>query len=146
MRVRDRIGVITDLFLGAVHADHRFRDEEKRAVTRLICALICKPEVPPEVRERIDAFDPEHFDVEAAAQDFQTDPPMHCRRLLELVSQLCLSDGELDLEEDEYMRRLGRALGMAPLDYEDLVLDYEIHELRRSFEMIRISHELHPEP
>jgi hypothetical protein len=28
---------------------------------------------------------------------------------------------------------------MAPAEYEDLVLDYETHELRKSFEMLRVS-------
>jgi hypothetical protein len=57
--------------------------------------------------------------------------------LLELVAQLCVSDGVFDLEEDEYLHRLARALGMEPSEYEDIVLDYELHEMRMSFELIR---------
>jgi hypothetical protein len=64
---------------------------------------------------------------------------MNRRRLLELVAQLCAADGELDLDEDDYVHRLAKALGMAPDEYEDLVLDYETHELRKSFEMLRAS-------
>jgi uncharacterized tellurite resistance protein B-like protein len=139
VKVRDRIGPIVDLFLGAMYADHRFADEEKRAVTRMLCDLICKPELPPELARHVEAFDPESFDLAATARDFVSDPPMNRRRLLELVAQLCVSDGELDLEEDEYLHRLARALGMEPSEYEDIVLDYEIHEMRLSFEMIRQS-------
>jgi uncharacterized tellurite resistance protein B-like protein len=136
VRVRDRIGPILDLFLGAMYADHRFADEEKRAVTRMLCDLICKPELPPELTQHISDFDPTKFDLYATASDFVSDPPMNRRRLLELVAQLCVSDGVFDLEEDEYLHRLARALGM---EYEDIVLDYEIHEMRLSFELIRQS-------
>jgi uncharacterized tellurite resistance protein B-like protein len=139
VKVRDRIGPIADLFLGALYADHRFEEEEKRAVRRLLCDLICRPELPPELEQRIEAFDPEKFDLVATAQDFARDPPMNRRRLLELVAQLCVADGELDFEEDEYLHRLARALEMTPVEYEDIVLDYEIHEMRKSFELLRQS-------
>ena len=139
MKVRDRIGLISDLFLGAMYADQRFAPEEKRAVSKMLCDLICKPELPPELEQRIAEFDPEKFDLLSAAGDFASDPPMNRRRLLELVAQLCVSDGELDLAEDDYLHRLANALGMEPSEYEDIVLDYEIHEMRRSFELIRQS-------
>src|SRR4051812_47856599 len=105
-----------------MYADHRFADEEKLAVTRMLCDLICKPELPPELSLRIAEFDPEKFDLMASASDFTSDPPMNRRRLLELVAQLCVSDGELDLEEDDYLHRLANALGMEPSEYEDIVL------------------------
>jgi uncharacterized tellurite resistance protein B-like protein len=139
VKVRDRIGPIVDLFLGAMYADHRFADEEKRAVTRMLCDLICRPELPAELARHVEEFDPTTFDLAKTASDFASDPPMNRRRLLELVAQLCVSDGELDLDEDEYLHRLARALGMEPSEYEDIVLDYEIHEMRLSFEMIRQS-------
>lgn len=139
MKVRDRIGPIIDLFLGAVYADQRFVAEEKRAVTRMVCDLILRPELPPELRAQIENFDPAQFDLVATCDDFASDPPMNRRRLLELVAQLCVSDGELDFAEDDYLHRLARALGMEPNEYEDIVLDYEIHDMRRSFEMLRQS-------
>ncbi|HEY6878371.1 MAG TPA: TerB family tellurite resistance protein [Polyangiales bacterium] len=139
MKVRDRIGPIAALFLGAVYADERFVAEEKRAVTRMLCDLIVRPELPAALSQQIEDFDPEKFDLVAACRDFMSDPPMQRRRLLELVAQLCVSDGELDLAEDDYLHRLARTLGMEPSEYEDIVLDYEIHEMRRSFELLRQS-------
>jgi uncharacterized tellurite resistance protein B-like protein len=139
VKVRDRIGTITQLFLGALYADRRCLETEKKAVRRLLADLIVRPELPPEIEALIDGFDPEKFDLNAVAHDFASDPPMNRRRLLELIAQLCMADGELDLDEDEYLHRLARALDMPPSEYEDLVLDYETHELRKSFEMLRIS-------
>lgn len=139
MKVRDRIGTITQLFLGALYSDRRCLDTEKKAVRRLLSDLIVRPELPAEIEALIDDFDVDKFDLDAVARDFASDPPMNRRRLLELIAQLCMADGELDLDEDEYLHRLARALGMPPSEYEDLVLDYETHELRKSFEMLRIS-------
>jgi uncharacterized tellurite resistance protein B-like protein len=139
VKVRDRIGTIADLFLGAMYADERFEDEEKRAVRKMLCDLIVRPELPEELERRIEEFNPSTFDLIATARDFASDPPMNRRRLLELVAQLCVSDGELAFEEDEYLHRLARALDMKPVEYEDIVLDYEIHEMRKSFEMLRQS-------
>ena len=139
MKVRDRIDTITQLFLGALYADHRCAEAEKREVRRLLRDLIVRPELPPELDHLIDNFEPDQFDLEAVARDFVSDPPMNRRRLLELVAQLCMADGELDLDEDDYVHRLARALGMAPSEYEDLVLDYETQDLRKSFELLRIS-------
>lgn len=139
MKVRDRIGPITQLFLGALYADKRCLDSEKQAVRRLVKDLIVLPELPADVEQLIAGFDPEAFDLQAVARDFASDPPMNRRRLLELVAQLCLADGELDFDEDDYLHRLARALGMPPSEYEDLVIDYETHELRKSFDMLRIS-------
>ncbi len=139
MKVRDRIDTLTQLFLGALYSDRRCQEAEKKAVRRLLSDLIVRPELPPEIEALIDGFDPDKFDLVAVAKDFASDPPMNRRRLLELVAQLCMADGELDLDEDEYIHELARALEMPPGEYEDLVLDYETHELRKSFEMLRIS-------
>lgn len=139
MKVRDRIGPITQLFLGALYADKRCVDAEKHAVRRLVKELIVLDELPAELEQLIEGFDPAAFDLQAVARDFASDPPMKRRRLMELVAQLCLADGELDFDEDDYLHRLARALDMPPGEYEDLVLDYETHELRKSFDMLRIS-------
>jgi uncharacterized tellurite resistance protein B-like protein len=114
MKVRDRILVLTDLFLGALWADDEFTDDEQHAVRRLLAdLLVVKPENLPEaVEERIRTFDPLKFDLEAAAQDFAADPPMAKRRLLELVGKMVDADGVVDMQEDEYLRRLADALGM----------------------------------
>ena len=129
MKVRERIDTITDLFLGAMYADHRFEPAERAALEHMLCELLLLPELPSKLRRRIASFSPERFDLAATAREFRRDPPMRPRRLLELTAQLCVADGEFDLEEDDYLHRLGRALELAPLEYDDIVLDYELVEL-----------------
>jgi uncharacterized tellurite resistance protein B-like protein len=139
VKVRDRIDVICELFLGAMHADQRTQQAESNAVRRILCDLLLVDELPPLLERRIQNFDPARFSLSAAAQDFVSDPPMSKRRLLELVGHICHADGILDFAEDTYMRDLARALGMKPEEYEDLVLDYEIDELRKNLQRIRMT-------
>ncbi len=131
--------MITDLFLGAVWADDEFTEGEQRAVRALLAELlVVKPdELPEAVEERISSFDPLRFDLDASAQSFASDPPMAKRRLLELVGKVVDADGVTDMQEDEYLRRLADALGMSPAEYTDLVLDYDVEELRGAFEALR---------
>jgi len=136
MKVRDRIAPIADILLGAVHADGRQRGVEKQAVRALLRDLIVRPELPAELEARIDRFDPHTFRLDEVAADFQRDPPMQRRRLLELVAKICLADGEFDIDEDDYLRRLARELRMQPHEYEDLVLDSELSDMRRTFELL----------
>jgi uncharacterized tellurite resistance protein B-like protein len=140
MKVRDRILVITDLLLGALYADATMTGEEDRAVRELLGKLlICPPDaLPPHVDERIRSFSLMTFDIELAAKDFLSDPPMKKRRLLELIASLTDKDGT-DLREDEYIRDLAQCLGMKDEELAGVVLDYEIESLRQTFESIRIT-------
>ncbi|MEZ4335669.1 MAG: TerB family tellurite resistance protein [Sandaracinaceae bacterium] len=139
MKVRDRILVLTDLFMGALWADDEFSEDEQKAVRALLAdlLLVTPDTLPVDVEDRIVRFDPLSFDLEAAAGDFSADPPMAKRRLLELVGRMVDADGVVDMKEDEYLRRLAGLLGMEYQEYSDLVLDYEIDELRDSFEQLR---------
>jgi uncharacterized tellurite resistance protein B-like protein len=137
--IRDRILTITDLMLGAVFADDEFTADEQRAVRQLLAELMGQPDkpLPPNVEDRIRGFDPVRFDPAAAAHEFKDDPLNGKRRLLELVGRLVNADGVLDLREDEYLRKLAGLLGLEYGDYKDLVLDYEVEELREHFDKLR---------
>lgn len=139
MKVRDRILVLTDLFMGALWADDEFSEDEQRAVRALLADLlqVTPSSLPPAIEERIGSFDPLSFDLDAAALDFVADPPMAKRRLLELVGRMVDADGVVDMKEDEYLRRLAGLLKMDYEEYSDLVLDFEIDELREQFEALR---------
>lgn len=143
MKVRDRILVITDLMLGALYADATMTGEEDRAVRDVLAKLLLtKPETLPEhVDRRIRDFSLMTFDIELAAKDFLSDPPMKKRRLLELIASLTDKDGT-DFREDEYLRDLAQCLGMKDEELEGVVLDFEIESLRQSFDAIRLSEEI----
>lgn len=137
--VRHRIGLLTDLFLGAAFADGQFADRERDYIRDLLRDLLVLDALPEGLEQRIAAFDPSAFDLDRAAADFQADPPMSRRRLLELVAYVTLADGNLVDAEDAFVRRLGVALGLSEEDYRDLTLDPEGEEHRRSFiELARV--------
>ena len=137
--VGDRIDVLIDIFLGAAYADRQLAGRERVRIQDLVQDLMCTRQLPPAVQRRIDAFVPERFDLQAAARQFAGDPPMSQRRLLELVAQVMAADDEYDLAEDEYLRALAGALGVPSADFQDLTLEYEVNELRESFEQLRKS-------
>lgn len=150
MKVRDRIGVIVDLLMGALSCDGTIIGEEDRAARKLLGELLLVPQdqLPPEVEERIQSFRLIDFDMDVVVADFLADPPMKKRRLLELIAKMVDADGEHDLREDDFIRDLARALGMQPSEYDDLVLLIEVQELdadgrlqsmRDSFLDLRIS-------
>lgn len=137
--VRHRIGLLSDLFLGAAFADGHFVDGERDYIRKLLKDLLVLDVLPDGLEARIAAFDPAAFDLEHAAADFHADPPMSRRRLLELIAYVTLADGGMVDAEDQFIRRLGAALGLNEEEYRDLTLDPEAEEHRRSFiELARV--------
>jgi uncharacterized tellurite resistance protein B-like protein len=124
-----RFLVITDLLLGAVHADDRLEGEEDAAVRKLMKEVVGAAELPIEVEARIENFEPGTFDVSAAAAKFAADPGVKKRKLLELVAAVFDADGEVDFAEDDYMRSLATALGMGEKEYGDLVIEYDVEDV-----------------
>jgi uncharacterized tellurite resistance protein B-like protein len=137
--VRHRIGLLTDLFLGAAFADGHFVDRERDYIRSLLKDLLVVDPLPAGLEQHIAEFDPGHFDLSRAAADFHAEPPMSRRRLLELIAYVTLADGALVDAEDAFIRRLGAALDLAEVDYRDLTLDPEGEQHRRSFiELARV--------
>jgi hypothetical protein len=129
--VRDRIELLTDLLLAAAFADRECGDKERAYVGDVLQDLLSTRVLPDPLRQRIERFDPEGFDLQAAVRDFALDPPMSRRRLMELAVYVTLSDGQQNVEESAFLRELGQALGLAPSDYTELTSDRI--RLRHSF-------------
>lgn len=134
--VSPRFLVLTDLLLGAVHADDRLEGEEEDAVRAYLLEILGGDELPLEVEARIANFEPREFDLDASVAEFESDPATSKRKLLELVAAVFDADGEVDFDEDDYLRNLAEALGVDPEEYEDLVIEYDIEEPRASAEAI----------
>lgn len=130
----ERAHIITDLLLGAAHADGRMDGREAAKVKELVRTLTTDADVVASCEKRIDAFVPAKFDVQEAAKGFLGESEDQRYQLLELVAQIHAADDELDLEEDDYLRSLGAALGLPESSFEDLVLDYSVEEKQEMFE------------
>jgi uncharacterized tellurite resistance protein B-like protein len=129
--VRDRIGLLTNIFLAAAFADGRFADKERAYVRELIRDLLSVRQLPPALETHIEQFDPRSFDLRACAAEFEREPPMSRRRLMELIGYVTMADGEQSADEDAFLRAFGEALGLQPSEYADLTRDRI--NLRNSF-------------
>src|SRR5512135_1548324 len=126
MAITDRILPLTDLLLGAAYADQELKDQERDEVRALLEELA--GELPVDVELRLTAFDPKKFDLEAAAAPFRGDSEDDRKKLLHLVSAVNESDEEIDFSEDDYLRALAKALGLAASALEGLTIEMDLEE------------------
>lgn len=140
MALTDRIAPLCDLLLGAAYADRELKDVEDDELRAMLVDL-SGAELSTELEARIASFDPEKFDVTAAAAAFKDDPADDRRRLLFLVAAINEADDEIDLAEDDYLRALCKALdlpdeALAGLTVELLEVE-EAPDLRADFAKVR---------
>jgi uncharacterized tellurite resistance protein B-like protein len=119
----DRLPLVADLLMDAAYADDRLEGEEKSAVKRMLREILGVPSLPIDLDFRIDEFDPQRFDRGKVLAAFTNDPKHLKQRLLELVAAVHASDGEIDFAEDAQLRAVGAGLGLAPEDFQDLVVE-----------------------
>jgi uncharacterized tellurite resistance protein B-like protein len=120
--MKDRLPLVADLLMDAAHADNTLAGEEKAAVKRLLREVLEEPVLPMDLDFHIEEFAPERFDLAKTAAAFATEPPAIKRRLLELCAAVHAADGEIDFTEDEQLRRVAAALGLAPGSYDDMLV------------------------
>jgi uncharacterized tellurite resistance protein B-like protein len=120
--MKDRLPLVADILMDAAHADDTLAGEEKAAVKRLLREVLEEPTLPMDLDFHIEEFVHERFDLKAAAAAFANEPPAIKRRLLELCAAVHAADGEIDFSEDEQLRRVADALGLAPESYADMVV------------------------
>jgi uncharacterized tellurite resistance protein B-like protein len=136
MALPDRILPVCDLLLGAAHADEQFKDREREEVREMLADLT-GAKLTDELEARISDFDPKKFDMKATAAEFANDSEDDRRRLLFLVAAINEADEEIDMAEDEYLRKLATALGLPESALNGMTVDVEIEELQASLTKIR---------
>ncbi len=125
--------ILADLLMGAAYADDKLRKREAEAVRDKLRSFLDLDELPPNLEERLQAFDPATFDLKATAQELLLETPSRRRKILELVAAVHDADEELDLDEDEYLRDLGEAMGLNESEYADLKLEIlSVESVRQS--------------
>jgi uncharacterized tellurite resistance protein B-like protein len=134
MAIADRILPLCDLLLGAAYADKELKDQERDEVRALLEELA--GELPVEVELRLSSFDPATFDLATSAAPFRGDSEDDRKKLLYLVSAVNEADAEIDFSEDDYMRDLGKALGLPASALAGLTIDIE-QDLGETFAQVR---------
>lgn len=133
----DRTETICDLLLGAAYSDEHFHEHEKQVILDHLAKLLGGDEVPEAVAARVDHFDPEGFDAAATAKSFASESDDEKMALLKLIGAIHDADDEFSFDEDRYVRQVAEALGVDADKLVGLTLDYEVEELRESFEKLR---------
>jgi uncharacterized tellurite resistance protein B-like protein len=123
---------VADLLLGAAYADGTGDGTEILAVRDLLREIV-DGALPEDLEKRIASFSPEKFDLEKSAKAFLDGSKITPRRLVELVASIRDADEEIDFAEDEYLRKVGKAVGLKESEYADLAVDFEIEEVRAAF-------------
>ncbi len=136
MALTDRIAPLCDLLLGAAYADNQFKDREREEVQGMLSDLTGAA-LTADLEQRISTFDPKKFDLAATANAFRADPDDDRRRVLFLVAAINEADDEIDLAEDEYLRKLCKALDLPDEALAGMTIDVEIEDLQSDFSKIR---------
>ena len=121
--MKQHIETITQLLLGAAYADKRLAGAEITRIRSLLSTVLGGGEVPEALLHQIGHFNPAAFNIQEAAARLDALTVADKRKLLELVASVNDADDELDLAEDNYLRTLAAALGLAEEDYSDLTLE-----------------------
>jgi uncharacterized tellurite resistance protein B-like protein len=132
--MKNRLPQLADLLMGAAYADARLKGEEKAAVRRILREISGVTTLPMDLEMRIDEFNPKVFDLAATGAAFRADSDKEKRHLLDLVTVVHAADEEFDLAEDDYLRRVGEAIGLDEARFRDLVATV-VEETRLSQEM-----------
>jgi uncharacterized tellurite resistance protein B-like protein len=140
--LKDRIHVIADLLMGAAHADGRLEGMEEATVKRVLRDIVGQHTLPMDLEFRLTEFDPAKLDLAAATAAFAEDTPAEKRKLLELLTTVQGADGECDLAEDAYLRRVGLAIGLDEAHFRDLaaaIIEDRALGLSREMQAVRLT-------
>jgi uncharacterized tellurite resistance protein B-like protein len=115
----EQLALIAEILLGLAHADGFFLDEEGDKIRGLL-EDFTEMSLPAPVAQRMAAFDPQTFDVDAACALLDAEGDNR-RALLAMLMQVADADEVRDLTEERYIGRVIMAIGAIPDDLDGLV-------------------------
>lgn len=119
-----RLEHVTDILMGAAHADGTLRKDERKAVEAIVRELGGDEARKKSVRARIEAFAPEKFDLQWACEALVLGTADERRALLQLVARVTESDNVHDFDESDYIVKVAECLGASPDEYKGLTVEF----------------------
>ena len=107
------VDTFTDLLLGAAYADKRLEGRELDTIRALLERVVGTSPLPPEQEARIKKFNPAKHDARAAAATLAFLSDADKRTVIDLIAKVTEADEEIDLAEDDYLRKVALGLGMS---------------------------------
>lgn len=123
MPMKEHIGLVTNLLLGAAYSDKRLEGREVAAIRELLVRILGSDALPEAQELQLRRFSPAAFDPGEAAKELRGLSHEQRRRILELVATINDSDEVVDLDEDRYLRRVAHGLGFSDDEIRDLTIE-----------------------
>ncbi len=123
--MKEHVEAITDLLLGAAFADKRLEGVEVNTIQKLLCKLMGTETIPAAQADQMSRFNPARFEVEqrcAGLSDLAASQRMEVLRMVAAVND---ADEELDMAEDNYLRKVAKALELPEDAYDTLTIEVE---------------------
>jgi len=118
---------LTDVLMAGAHADDELDGREVTAVQKLLVGLIKDAdELPEALAQRIEGFVPADFNLQRTVYALGDLTPEQRRAVLEMLSDLSEADEEIDLAEDEFLRKVAAAMGSEPEELKGLTVEIEL--------------------
>lgn len=120
---QDEIMRVAAVLMGAVYADGEVDGSETATVYSILGQLIGEQELPQAVRELMAHFDPSSFQLEQTCAGLLLESPEDKQALLALVAEITDADDVHSCTEDDYLRRVARAIGASEEDLAGLTME-----------------------
>lgn len=121
--MKDHIETLTDLLLGAAYADKRLEGQELDTIRALLERVTGESPLPESVEGRIKAFNPAKHDPSTAAASLSFLSKEDRRTVADLVAYVTEADDEIDLREDDYLRKVATGLGLSDEAIKELTVE-----------------------
>jgi uncharacterized tellurite resistance protein B-like protein len=118
----DHIDTFADLLLGAAYADKRLEGREIDTIRALLERAAGESPLSAELQARIKAFNPAKHDARGAAATLWFLSSTDKRTVVDLVAKVTEADGEIDLAEDDYLRKVALGLGMSDEEIAEITI------------------------
>ena len=114
---------VASILMGAAFADGRYEHVEGVAVRRVLAEMAEDEDLPAEVQQRIDDFDPDSFDLEGECSLLFLTSSDERKELLKMVAVVTDADDVHDLDESYYIVQVARCIGASEDEYAGLTIE-----------------------
>mgnify|MGYP000852361504 CR=1 FL=1 len=122
----EQIKCVLDLLLAAAAADGHTDAEERAQVRRLVQQLgRFSDQDLTELENHQWSFEPGAFELERAIRGLGQLSVEEKRAVIALLEEVESADGIIDMQEEEFILRVGRALGLAEDEIQELAIRIE---------------------
>ncbi len=119
----DHIDTFADLLLGAAYADKRLEGREVDTIRALLERAADQSLLSAGLEARMRAFNPAKHDARGAAATLWFLSSVDKRTVVDLVAKVTEADGEIDLAEDDYLRKVALGLGMSDAEIAEITIE-----------------------